>query len=59
MDWVIAVVAERSPVKYTKAPVTLEERDEPKKPKKKDADNPPKPSGKKLVNLKLVDFSPR
>ncbi|PBK58267.1 hypothetical protein ARMSODRAFT_991317 [Armillaria solidipes] len=41
-DWVtIAVVAERGPIKFSKAP---EQR-------------PPKPSGKKYVNMKLIDFA--
>ncbi|KAJ7885854.1 hypothetical protein B0H14DRAFT_3105761 [Mycena olivaceomarginata] len=40
-DWItIAVVAERGPYKYSKAP----------------AKAPPKPSGKKFINIKLIDF---
>ncbi|KAF7326696.1 DNA replication licensing factor mcm10 [Mycena venus] len=48
-DWItIAVVAERGPYKYSKAPAA----------KGKAAKDPPKPkpSGKKFINIKLVDF---
>ncbi|KAJ7080013.1 hypothetical protein B0H15DRAFT_940675 [Mycena belliarum] len=54
-DWItIAVVAERGPYKYSKAPVGITNDDEDGKKGK--AKPPPKPSGKKFVNLKLVDF---
>lgn len=64
-DWVtVAVVAERGPIKFTRAPVAIEREDgdpEGKKPQKgKGKDNEPaKPSGKKYVNLKLIDFGAR
>lgn len=88
-DWVtIAVVAERGPVKYTKAPVGIgkDERthisddeeddmkslplDQPPKPtnpyqqnanrwKGKAKQEPTKPSGKRYMNLKLIDFGCR
>ncbi|PPQ80327.1 hypothetical protein CVT25_003609 [Psilocybe cyanescens] len=67
-DWItIAVVAERGPIKFTRAPVTIErESGDPDSNKKhwkgkgKDRDNEPeKPSGKKYVNLRLVDFGAR
>ncbi|OSX62254.1 hypothetical protein POSPLADRAFT_1142839 [Postia placenta MAD-698-R-SB12] len=67
-DWLtIAVVAERSKVKQSQAPVGLGREDKTfdgdeegtakgKRPRKED---PPKPSGKKYVNMKLVDFGCR
>ncbi|KAI0790960.1 hypothetical protein C8Q75DRAFT_758703 [Abortiporus biennis] len=86
-DWVtIAVIAERGPLKFSKAPVGVgkedqghdEEKDDTlddlnnadandKKPKpeynrfkgKAKESGPPKPTGKKYVNLKLVDFGCR
>lgn len=90
-DWVtIAVVAERGPVKYSKAPVGIgkdekthisDEEDEdavkdlkldaPSNSKQYQIGNPwqgkgkakpnetPRPSGKKYINLKLVDFGCR
>ncbi|KAK0456997.1 hypothetical protein EV421DRAFT_1729499 [Armillaria borealis] len=63
-DWVtIAVVAERGPIKFSKAPVTIEADDEggktDAKGKGKQKQRPPKPSGKKYVNMKLVDFGSR
>ncbi|KAG6828018.1 hypothetical protein H0H92_009644 [Tricholoma furcatifolium] len=66
-DWItIAVVAERGPVKFSKAPVAVgrEEGDEDgKKQKWKDkgkaTDEPAKPTGKKYVNFKLIDFGSR
>ena len=83
-DWVtIAVVAERGPVKYSRAPIGIGKEDggdededalsklvddgsgrfkfeNPKKPKQRAKDNaPPKPSGKKYVNMKLIDFGAR
>ncbi|KAJ7756294.1 hypothetical protein B0H16DRAFT_1417311 [Mycena metata] len=54
-DWItIAVVAERGAYKYSKAPVEIT-RDEGDEVKGK-AKEPPRPSGKKYINLKLVDF---
>ncbi|KAH9477114.1 DNA replication licensing factor mcm10 [Psilocybe cubensis] len=65
-DWItIAVVAERGPIKFTRAPVAIErESGDPDANKKhwkgKNRDNEPeKPGGKKFVNLKLVDFGAR
>ncbi len=63
-DWVtIAVVAERGPIKFSKAPVTIDADDEGRKTdakgKGKQKEQPPKPSGKKYVNMKLVDFGSR
>lgn len=65
-DWVtIAVVAERGPVKLTRAPVTLdadEQQDKRswKKDKgKKKEDEVKNPTGKKFVNFKLIDFGAR
>ncbi|KAJ7634773.1 hypothetical protein FB45DRAFT_909809 [Roridomyces roridus] len=59
-DWItIAVVAERGPYKSTKPPVTMtrDEEDESGKGKgKAKAKDTPKPSGKKYINMKLVDF---
>lgn len=65
-DWVtIAVVAERGPVKLTRAPVTLDPDEQPdKKPWQKDKskgrrDEVKQPTGKKYVNFKLIDFGAR
>ncbi|KAK0440402.1 uncharacterized protein EV420DRAFT_1581787, partial [Desarmillaria tabescens] len=62
-DWItIAVVAERGPIKFSKAHVTIEADDEGKKTDAKGKGKqkePPKPSGKKYVNMKLVDFGSR
>ncbi|KAI0060179.1 hypothetical protein BV25DRAFT_1828294 [Artomyces pyxidatus] len=76
-DWVtIGVVAERGPIKVSRAPVAIgqgEERDADDpgdgsstakdanswKAKKKGKDEPPKVSGRKFVNLRLVDFGAR
>ena len=60
-DWItIAVVAERGPIKFTRAPVTIEAEDGDKKDKKrKYGVNEEKTSGKKYVNLKLIDFGAR
>ena len=70
-DWVtIAVVAERGPMKFTRAPVGINRGDvendgsegpntkATKKKGKPHAEGPPKP-GKKYVNIKLVDFGSR
>ncbi|KAJ8507504.1 hypothetical protein ONZ45_g10128 [Pleurotus djamor] len=65
-DWItIAVVAERGPIKFSKAPVTVndDETDGPRgkdkgKGKGKDTESS-KPSGKKYVNIKLIDFGAR
>jgi len=66
-DWVtIAVVAERGPIKFTRAPVAVEKEegdaDRKKKWKGKEKDNSglERPiGGKKYVNLKLIDFGAR
>ncbi|KDQ55942.1 hypothetical protein JAAARDRAFT_36719 [Jaapia argillacea MUCL 33604] len=73
-DWVtIAVVAERGPIKFTKAPVALNEdgpgstsqpgsgggKPDPSKKGKGKQVEPPKPIGRKYVNLKLIDFGAR
>jgi minichromosome maintenance protein 10 len=60
-DWItIAVVAERGPIKFTRAPVTIEADDGDKKDKKRRYGvNEEKISGKKYVNLKLIDFGAR
>ena len=88
-DWVtIAVVAERGPVKYSRAPVGVGQDDKAKlsdeeddvkdlkldelpkplnpyqnanrwKGKAKANDEPPKPTGKKYMSMKLVDFGCR
>jgi minichromosome maintenance protein 10 len=60
-DWItIAVVAERGPIKFTRAPVTIEADDGDKKDKKRRYGvNEEKNSGKKYVNLKLIDFGAR
>ncbi|KAI0703739.1 hypothetical protein BC835DRAFT_1317357 [Cytidiella melzeri] len=82
-DWVtIAVIAERGPMRYSKAPVGIGKEDAeglpeddvkslsldaPPKPeppkyprwKGKAKEEPPKPSGKRYVNLKLIDFGCR
>ena len=61
-DWItIAVVAERGPIKFTRAPVTIEAEDgdnKNKKGSKKYGVNEEK-KGKKYVNLKLIDFGAR
>ncbi|KXN85238.1 DNA replication licensing factor mcm10 [Leucoagaricus sp. SymC.cos] len=65
-DWVtIAVVAERGPVRLTRPPVTLDpDEQQEKKPWLKDKDKSnaeeiKKPTGKKYVNFKLIDFGAR
>ncbi|KAK6993111.1 hypothetical protein R3P38DRAFT_2656435 [Favolaschia claudopus] len=59
-DWItIAVVAERGPFKYTKAPVPIAPDDEEQTGSKGKGKETPKPSGKKFINLKLVDFGAR
>ncbi|KAJ3509617.1 hypothetical protein NLJ89_g5126 [Agrocybe chaxingu] len=63
-DWItIAVIAERGPIKFTRAPVTLDPDESSKKQwkgKDKAQAEPKKPSGgKKFVNLKLIDFGAR
>lgn len=57
-------MAERGPIKFTRAPVAIERESGDPDPKKqwkgKGRDNEPeKPSGKKYVNLKLIDFGAR
>lgn len=66
-DWVtIAVVAERGPIKFSKAPVGIGREDEDSKgkypagkDKKKPDEDAGKPQGRKYVNLKLIDFGCR
>ena len=62
-DWItIAVIAERGPIKFTRAPVPIEIEDGDNKDKKKGkygVNEPEKSSGKKYVNLKLIDFGAR
>lgn len=72
-DWVtIAVVAERGPVRVSRAPVSAEPGDdghasdngtssalEPRERLTKKQNHPPKPHGKKYVNMKLIDFGAR
>lgn len=73
-DWVtIAVVAERGPIKFSRAPVGIGKDDgngmpdeemtvhngDSAKAKGKRRDEPSKPSGKKYVNIKLIDFGAR
>lgn len=67
------MVAERSQINHTRAPVSLEREEEdvvgrngkpfPNKPNKgkgkPPGSAPPKPHGKKYVNLKLIDFGCR
>ncbi|KAI6126388.1 hypothetical protein EDD16DRAFT_1554654 [Pisolithus croceorrhizus] len=69
-DWVtIAVVAERGPVRVSRAPVSVEPGDdgrtsdnetspsmEPREKSTKKQTHPPKSHGKKYVNMKLIDF---
>ncbi|KAJ6464278.1 hypothetical protein C8R47DRAFT_1201836 [Mycena vitilis] len=56
-DWItIAVVAERGPYKYSKAPVEITPDEDAAKSHKGKAKDPPKPSGKEYINIKLVDF---
>lgn len=57
-DWVtVAVVAERGPIKFTRAPAAIEAEDGDKKRKGKFESE--KSSGKKYINLKLIDFGAR
>lgn len=66
-DWItIAVVAERGPLKYSRAPIAVGKEEgevaEKKghwKAKEKGKTDEPKPTGKKYVNLKLIDFGVR
>lgn len=66
-DWItIAVVAERGPFKFSKAPMAIGPDDGVDKPagwktkgKDKEKDESSKPTGKKYVNLKLIDFGAR
>jgi minichromosome maintenance protein 10 len=69
-DWItIAVVAERGPLKFSRAPVTIgpddgiEKREDGKsrwkRKEKKEQEETSKPAGKKYVNLKLIDFGAR
>ncbi|KAF5376070.1 hypothetical protein D9615_007682 [Tricholomella constricta] len=66
-DWItIAVVAERGPMRFSKAPIAAgrEEGDEVDKKehwkgKRKAQGESTKPTGKKYVNVKLIDFGAR
>ncbi|KAF7420981.1 hypothetical protein PC9H_011500 [Pleurotus ostreatus] len=60
-DWVtVAVVAERGTIKFSKAPVGVNDEEGDSAGKGKRAkEPPPKPKGKRYVNLKLVDFGAR
>jgi minichromosome maintenance protein 10 len=60
-DWItVAVIAERGPIKFTRAPVTIEAEDgDSKKKGKAGVSEPEKYFGKKYVNLKLIDFGAR
>lgn len=64
-DWVtVAVIAERGPIKFTRAPITLDKDEQESKRgwkgQKMPAENNEKPSGgKKYVNFKLIDFGAR
>ncbi|KAF5326425.1 hypothetical protein D9611_001046 [Ephemerocybe angulata] len=65
-DWVtIAVVAERGPIRYTRAPVALEGDPSSAKPNdkwknsKKPSAEQAKPTGRKYMNMKLIDFGAR
>jgi minichromosome maintenance protein 10 len=70
-DWVtIAVVAERGPVKFSRAPVGIgpedgsndaqrRGQDGKSRPKANGANDGPAPRGKKYVNIKLIDFGVR
>ena len=56
----MAVIAERGPIKFTRAPMTIEAEDGDNKKKGKAGVNEPEKSfGKKYVNLKLIDFGAR
>ncbi|KAJ7153483.1 hypothetical protein C8R43DRAFT_923366 [Mycena crocata] len=56
-DWItIAVVAERGPYKYSKAPVGITPEDGEANGRSGKPKDPPKQSGKKYINMKLVDF---
>jgi len=56
----VAVIAERGPIKFTRAPVTIEAEDGDNKKKGKAGVNEPEKSfGKKYVNLKLINFGAR
>ncbi|TFK36538.1 hypothetical protein BDQ12DRAFT_633779 [Crucibulum laeve] len=62
-DWItIAVVAERGPMRFTRAPVTIGPDDREKKDAKgkgKKTEESSKQGGKKYVNMKLIDFGAR
>ncbi|KAL0952672.1 hypothetical protein HGRIS_006916 [Hohenbuehelia grisea] len=57
----IAVVAERGPIKYSRAPIGVgnDEHGQGSEHKGKGKEPSQKPSGKKYVNLKLIDFGSR
>ncbi|KJA24908.1 hypothetical protein HYPSUDRAFT_161464 [Hypholoma sublateritium FD-334 SS-4] len=65
-DWItIAVVAERGPIKFTRAPVKIEresgeQAETTRKPwKGKGKAEPEERGGKKFVNIRLIDFGAR
>lgn len=68
-DWItIAVVAERGPIKFSRAPVAvgieedgngIAQQEDVKGKKGKGKEEVTKPSGKKYVNFKLIDFGSR
>ncbi|KAJ6578836.1 hypothetical protein DFH09DRAFT_1030713 [Mycena vulgaris] len=59
-DWVtIAVVAERGAFKYSKAPVGITRDEEGEGNSRKGKAKEPSRSGKKYINIKLVDFGAR
>ncbi|RDB23749.1 DNA replication licensing factor mcm10 [Hypsizygus marmoreus] len=63
-DWItIAVVAERGLLKYSRAPVAVTREDDGTEKKAswkgKNKEESSKPTGKKYVNLKLIDFGAR
>jgi minichromosome maintenance protein 10 len=59
-DWVtIAVVAERGPIRFSRAPVDLEPDEDARKKKKGAKQEEQKPTGKRYVNLELIDFGAR
>ncbi|KAF9054063.1 hypothetical protein BJ165DRAFT_1337984 [Panaeolus papilionaceus] len=63
-DWVtIAVIAERGPIKFTRAPIALEKEDDEDNKKdywrKKNNQPEPEKKGKRFINFKLIDFGAR
>ncbi|PPR05047.1 hypothetical protein CVT24_010194 [Panaeolus cyanescens] len=63
-DWVtIAVIAERGPIKFTRAPIAVEKDEDDTKPdwrnKNKGKPAEPERKGKRFINYKLIDFGAR